>query len=74
MPAPCGSTCCPRSVLSARAGPEGAGDVALRSLAMMLGNARETEIGAWADRHQVFVLPAPSTAGVSPSPSATGAG
>lgn len=46
--------------------PRGAGDVALRSLAMMLGNARETEIGAWADRHQVFVLPAPSTAGVSP--------
>ena len=46
--------------------PRGAGDVALRSLGMMLGNARETEIGAWANRHQVFVLPVPSTAGVSP--------
>lgn len=46
--------------------PRGAGDVALHSLGMMLGNARETEIGAWADRRQVFVVPAPSTAGVSP--------
>jgi NTE family protein len=46
--------------------PRGAADVALRSLGVMLGNARETEIGGWADRHQVFVAPAPSTAGVSP--------
>ncbi len=32
---------------------------------MMLGNARETETGSWAHRHQVFVLPVPPRPGIS---------
>ncbi|MDQ6784571.1 MAG: patatin-like phospholipase family protein [Actinomycetota bacterium] len=46
--------------------PRGARDVAVRSLGMMFGNARESEIVACADRHEVFVLPVPPTDGVSP--------
>jgi len=46
--------------------PHSAGDVALRTLGLMLGNAREAEVGTWAAEREVFVLPAPSSAGISP--------
>lgn len=40
--------------------------VMLRSTGLVLGRATATEIEAWAGRCEVFVLPAPSVAGVSP--------
>ncbi|MCU4186092.1 patatin-like phospholipase family protein [Acidiferrimicrobium sp. IK] len=46
--------------------PRGAGDVLLRSVNLMLGNARDSEIGPWADRVDIFVVPAPWVPGVSP--------
>jgi NTE family protein len=44
----------------------GALDVLLRSSALVLGHAADTDIAAWAGRCEVFVLPAPSVAGLSP--------
>ena len=41
-------------------------DVLLRATGLILGQAAKTEIEAWADRCEVFVLPAPSVAGLSP--------
>jgi NTE family protein len=46
--------------------PSTVGDVVLRSISVVLGNARSGEIEAWTDRCEVFILPAPSVPGVSP--------
>ena len=52
--------------------PSSALDVLLRSTGLILGRATDAEIDAWAGRCEVFVLPAPSVAGVSPFSFASG--
>lgn len=46
--------------------PRGAGAVALRSLNLLLGTARHAALEPWADRADIWVVPAPSTEGCSP--------
>lgn len=46
--------------------PRGASDVLLRSVNLMLGNARDSEIAPWVDQVDIYVVPAPWVPGVSP--------
>lgn len=46
--------------------PRGALDVLLRSIGLILGNARDTELEGWWPRCELYVLPAPSIPGISP--------
>lgn len=46
--------------------PRRASDVLLRSLNLLLGNARKGEITPWADRVDIFMVPAPWLPGLSP--------
>jgi NTE family protein len=47
-------------------GPQGALDLLLRAVGLMLGATRNAEMAAWADRCELYLLPAPSVAGASP--------
>jgi NTE family protein len=46
--------------------PHGAGGVALRAMAYILGHASDSEIEANGDRCQLYVVPAPPTSAISP--------
>jgi NTE family protein len=46
--------------------PRRAADVVLRSVNLMLGNARNGEIIPWVDQAEIYVVPAPWVPGVSP--------
>jgi len=46
--------------------PTRALDVALRATGLILGRETDTQIQAWSARCEVFVLPAPAVAGISP--------